>query len=204
MDRIHRNSRNFMAMMDDLRKGNQEFASVTESLDTSTAMGRFVMDIIQRIAQLESDQIGERTYVGMEQKAKTRAGNLGKPAPFGYRYGATGSLEPIEAEVALVRKIFAEYLKGAKRHDIAQNLAESGSKTRAGKPWTRWNVAAILANPTYAGATQWDDTINWDTHPAIVERPEFLAVQEKIMLDSPAKADSRRRLLTNNAPVPAN
>ncbi|MFO1532720.1 MAG: recombinase family protein [Thermoplasmatota archaeon] len=70
MDRIHRNSRNFMAMMDDLRREGREFASVSESLDTSTAMGRFVMDIIQRIAQLESDQIGERTYVGMEQKAK--------------------------------------------------------------------------------------------------------------------------------------
>src|ERR1051326_7807406 len=39
MDRIHRNSRNFMAMMDQLRKDQKEFASVTESLDTSTAMG---------------------------------------------------------------------------------------------------------------------------------------------------------------------
>jgi len=28
-------------------------------------MGRFVMDIIQRIAQLESEQIGERVYIGM-------------------------------------------------------------------------------------------------------------------------------------------
>jgi site-specific DNA recombinase len=67
MDRIHRNSRNFMEMMDNLGEWGKNFVSATESLDTSTAMGRFVMDIIQRIAQLESEQIGERVYMGMSQ-----------------------------------------------------------------------------------------------------------------------------------------
>ena len=55
MDRIHRNSKNFMEMMEDLKKNEKEFVSMTESLDTSTAMGRFVIDIIRRIAQLESE-----------------------------------------------------------------------------------------------------------------------------------------------------
>lgn len=200
MDRIHRNSRNFMAMMDELRRENKEFASVTESLDTSTAMGRFVMDIIQRIAQLESDQIGERTYVGMEQKAKTRAGNLGKPAPYGYRYGTGGALEPVPDEIAYIAIMFESYAKGAKRDDIAQKLTEMGSKTRAGKPWTRWNVGHILANVTYAGATEWDGQVNWDTHPALVSRELFLKVQERIASDSPSKAQSRLRLITNNSP----
>jgi len=204
MDRIHRNSRNFMAMMDQLRKESKEFASVTESLDTSTAMGRFVMDIIQRIAQLESDQIGERTYVGMEQKAKSRAGNLGKAAPFGYAYDEAGVLAIVETEVTTVRDIFSSYRNGARRNDIAQKLNDLGSKTRAGKPWTRWNVGHILANPTYAGATLWDEQLSWGTHPALVEQAEFLAVQEKILLDSPAKADSRRRLLTNNSQASPN
>ena len=70
MDRIHRNSKNFMMMMEQLRARGKEFVSMTESLDTSTAMGRFVMDIIQRIAQLESEQIGERVYVGMNKKPR--------------------------------------------------------------------------------------------------------------------------------------
>src|SRR5216110_2917747 len=122
MDRIHRNSRNFMEMMDDLGEWGKNFVSATESLDTSTAMGRFVMDIIQRIAQLESDQIGERTYVGMEQKAKTKAGNLGKPAPFGYRYGPTGAFEVIQDESALIKTMFSSYANGTKRDDIAHKL----------------------------------------------------------------------------------
>ena len=40
IDRIHRNARNFMAMMDDLRRSGKDFVSATESLDTSTATGR--------------------------------------------------------------------------------------------------------------------------------------------------------------------
>lgn len=198
MDRIHRNSRNFMAMMDELLRNGKGFASVTESLDTGTAMGRFVMDIIQRIAQLESDQIGERTFTGMQQKAKTRAGNLGKPAPYGYRYaGENRQLTPTEPESSLTREIFTMYGESATRNDIAQELTNRGLTTRAGKPWTRWNIATILANPTYAGATQWDDTIQWDTHPAIIPREEFLQIQERIAQDSPSKAASRKQLVTS-------
>ncbi len=195
MDRIHRNSRNFMGMMDELRKRGKEFASVSESLDTSTAMGRFVMDIIQRIAQLESDQIGERTYVGMEQKAKSRAGNLGKPAPFGYRYGPDGGFLVVAEEQAIVRNMFSLYIEGRTRNEIAQFLVNSGSKTRSGKPWTRWAVADILLNPTYAGATRWGEQLQLDTHPPIVSAETFDRAQEKIKTDSPrAKPVFLRRL----------
>lgn len=39
MDRVHHNSKNFMVMMETLREHDKEFVSMTESLDTSTAMG---------------------------------------------------------------------------------------------------------------------------------------------------------------------
>lgn len=83
---IHQNSKNFISMIEQLRDKNKEFVSMTETLDTSTAMGRFVMDIIQCIAQLESEQIGERVYDGMKQKAPQGEGLLGSPASFGYHY----------------------------------------------------------------------------------------------------------------------
>src|SRR3990170_777481 len=92
MDRIHRNSRNFMGMMDDLRTWGKDFVSATESLDTSTAMGRFVVDILQRIAQLESEVTAERVYVGMSQKAKTGTGFNGFTLPFGYDRTEAGEL----------------------------------------------------------------------------------------------------------------
>lgn len=115
MDRIHRNSANFMKMMEHLHKSNKHFISASESLDTSNAMGRFVVDILQRIAQLESEQIGERVTVGMDQKsqdlAKSYAG--GRPA-FGYEFKpgekkGHGKIITIPHELELVRRAFKIY-----------------------------------------------------------------------------------------------
>ena len=123
MDRIHRNSKNFMLMMEDLKIQGKEFVSMTESLDTSTAMGRFVMDIIQRIAQLESEQIGERVYIGMEQKAKTNGGILGFNIPYGYNY-ENSKLIINDNEASQVKKIFKLYLDGYSMKKISGMLNE--------------------------------------------------------------------------------
>ena len=189
MDRIHRNSRNFMAMMDGLTCENKGFASVTESLDTATAMGRFVMDIIQRIAQLESEQIGERVYIGMEQKAKTSGGSLGKPAPFGYRYDGDGRLQPVSEEAPFVVGAFERFAAGQSKKEIYDWLNQEGVPTRRRTQWTNWNVTHFLTNPTYAGALPWADQLQVAAHAAIVPPALFNQVQDRIRAGSP-----RRRL----------
>lgn len=186
MDRIHRNSRNFMAMMDDLRKHGKEFASVTESLDTSTAMGRFVMDIIQRIAQLESDQIGERTFTGMEEKARQGGGSLGKPAPFGYVYGPDGRLQPVPQEAPIVAELFQRFADGHTKQQLATWLNGQGLRGRGkggrgnGAPWTHKTVTNVLRNPTYAGALGWEGKLQPGQHPHVVDGALFDRVQERL------------------------
>ncbi|MEK6976368.1 MAG: recombinase family protein [Candidatus Thermoplasmatota archaeon] len=186
MDRIHRNSRNFMAMMDELRRSGKEFASVTESLDTSTAMGRFVMDIIQRIAQLESDQIGERTFVGMEQKAKQGGGSLGKPAPYGYRYEG-GRLQPVQEQAAVVVELFTGYAAGAGKQELADRLNRRGVPSPRGKRWGRQQMDLILANPTYVGALGWEGQLQVGTHDAVVDQVVYDQVQRRLAGASPAR-----------------
>lgn len=187
MDRIHRNSRNFMAMMDLITKEEKGFASVTESLDTSTAMGRFVMDIIQRIAQLESEQIGERVYVGMEQKAKTDGGSLGRPAPFGYAYGDDGRFVVVEEEKPWIQGVFGRFQRNQGKQAIANWLNEEGIKTRLGKHWTVWNVTAMLTNPVYGGALHWENQLQLGLHEAIISPAVFDEVQDMIRSTSPKK-----------------
>ncbi|MGB1698152.1 MAG: recombinase family protein [Thermoplasmatota archaeon] len=187
MDRIHRNSRNFMAMMDLLTKEDKGFASVTESLDTSTAMGRFVMDIIQRIAQLESEQIGERVYVGMEQKAKTDGGSLGRPAPFGYAYGPKGRFVVVEDEKPWIQGIFGRFQRGQGKQAIANWLNGEGPKTRQNKHWTVWNVTTILTNPVYGGALHWEDQLQMGAHEPIIPPAIFDQVQDQIRATSPKR-----------------
>ena len=176
MDRIHRNSRNFMEMMDDLREWGKDFVSATESLDTSTAMGRFVMDIIQRIAQLESEQIGERVYMGMAQKHKQGKGLLGFRRPYGYDY-VGGALVAIPKEARVVRRIFREFADGATLTGIAAKLNAEGVPSHRNRQWSKSGLRYMLRNPVYVGRIRWDQVERSDGHEAIVDEHTWEAVQ---------------------------
>jgi len=178
MDRIHRNSRNFMEMMDDLRKWAKDFVSATEALDTSTAMGRFVMDIIQRIAQLESEQIGERVYMGMAQKHKQAKGLLGFRRPYGYDY-IDGSLVVKPREATIVRRIFREYAEGRALHAIAADLNEDGIRSHRDRQWSKSGLRYMLRNPVYIGKIRWDHVTRDDSHEAIVDLHTWESVQAR-------------------------
>jgi DNA invertase Pin-like site-specific DNA recombinase len=186
MDRIHRNSRNFMDMMDKLRFWGKEFSSMQESLDTSTAMGRFVVDIIQRIAQLESEQIGERVYFGMKQKARSGTGILGSRIPFGYQL-IKDQFKIDKDESKIVKKIFNKYLENKSLSNIARELNSEGLTTRNSKPWTKWNVRYILHNPVYAGYLRWDGMLNKWTNEPIISETKFRDVQEIFKLKKNVK-----------------
>lgn len=184
MDRIHRNSRHFMEMMEELGKSGKDFVSATESLDTTTAMGRFVMDIIQRIAQLESEQIGERVYMGMSQKAKTGPGVLGFPAPLGYEVTG-GTLRIIEREAAVVRHIFERALAGDTLDAIAKGLNAEHRPTKRGRSWTAVKVYRILHNPVYAGHLRWDRFDRKAEFEPIVPVDLFNEVQRAVRARAP-------------------
>ncbi|MCX6650856.1 MAG: recombinase family protein [Methanomassiliicoccales archaeon] len=179
MDRIHRNSKNFMTMMENLEKWGKKFSSMNESLDTSNAVGRFVVDIIQRIAQLESEQIGERTYMGMRQKAESGQGLLGFRVPYGYHL-QNGELVQNEEEAPVVRSIYDQYLSGRTMDLIAWGLNKDDIGTKSDNHWTVWSISRILHNPVYAGHRRWDDLVVRSMHAPIISSFTFNQVQEKI------------------------
>ena len=152
---------------------------MTESLDTSTAMGRFVMDIIQRIAQLESEQIGERVYVGMEQKAKMGRGMLGFNIPYGYDY-VNGKLIINKEEAEIVKKIFQWYLDGKSIGWIAKTLQKQKISTKKGGVWAKKTVSSILKNPIYCGYLKWEKYLNKGDHEPIIDVDTFNKVQNLI------------------------
>ncbi len=176
MDRIHRNIKNFMFMMDELEKSNKQFVSAEESLDTSTAIGRFVVYIIQGIAQLESEQIGERVYDGMAQKAKSNGGYLGFNIPYGYNY-ENGKLVINPNECATVKLIYKLYLEGYSLASIVNKLTNLGIPTKRFRKWAKKTISAILKNPLYAGYFVWDSIVQNGTHEPIISKNHFIEVQ---------------------------
>lgn len=56
LDRIHRKQKNFIAMLADLSKARKQFVSITEPFDTSTTECRFIVNILQGLAQPEIEK----------------------------------------------------------------------------------------------------------------------------------------------------
>ncbi len=138
-DRIHRNVRNFYEMVDELRAHGKQFASVDESIDTTTATGWAFIGILAIWAQLESDQISERVRKAMPV-ARAKNYHLGRP-PVGFVWvKAIKSFEPtewalaIEADVATLGKAEAGRL----------HLYKEGK--RMGTPVSEASVGRILEN----------------------------------------------------------
>ena len=190
MDRIHRNSRNFMNMMEVLSKHGKMFVSQSEALDTTNALGRFVVDMIQRLAQLESEQIGERTYMGMREKAETLdkaeegKRTMGFTPPFGYRL-ENGGLEEEPDELPIVSRMFSEYLGGSTMDEISWSLGREGILTRRGNPWNKRNMST-------AGYMRWEDVLIRHHARTAVSIEEFNRTQE--LMASKVRDPSKRNV----------
>jgi DNA invertase Pin-like site-specific DNA recombinase len=76
-DRIARNVRHFLEVLDKLNHLNIQFISLRESVDTGGPLGRALLTIIGAIAELERSLIVERVKAGM-RRAKLEGRRIGR------------------------------------------------------------------------------------------------------------------------------
>jgi DNA invertase Pin-like site-specific DNA recombinase len=76
-DRIARNVRHFLEVLDELHHLNIQFISLRENIDTGGPLGRAMLTIIGAIAELERSLIVERVKAGM-RRAKLEGRRIGR------------------------------------------------------------------------------------------------------------------------------
>lgn len=177
LDRFSRDTADFMATLKRMREYGCEIASVNESFDTSTPMGRAMVGILAVFAQLESETIGERIRDNLAHAVRTRRIHLGARPPYGYdRIKGKLTINPEQAEI--VRWIFQRYLKGDGTKHIAAVLSARGIPSPSGRPFWRYStVRQMLVNPVYAGYIRWDDIIEKGEHEPIIDEQTWEEVQ---------------------------
>lgn len=75
LDRLGRSMRHLVILVEELRHRSVNFRSLTDSIDTSTPMGRFFFHIMGALAEMERELIVERTRAGLEAaRAQGRVG----------------------------------------------------------------------------------------------------------------------------------
>ena len=76
-DRVARNVRHFLEVLDELNHLNIEFVSLRENIDTGGPLGRAMVVIVGAIAELEKSLIVERVKAGM-RRAKLEGRRIGR------------------------------------------------------------------------------------------------------------------------------
>ncbi len=143
LDRLSRSLQDVLDLVARAEREKWELHSIGENLDTSTPHGRFVVHLFAALAQLEREQIGERTRNGMAELR--RQGKRGSRfAPFGFRF-KDGLLVPVEKEQRILRVMLAMRGNGEGPTAIARELnGKDVANPRTGRGWTPGNVGTIL------------------------------------------------------------
>jgi len=77
-DRFARSTRHLVLALEEFNALGVDFISLSESIDTSTPMGKMVYTVIAAVAELERSLIRERVIMGL-QRAKAQGKHLGRP-----------------------------------------------------------------------------------------------------------------------------
>lgn len=178
LDRLSRSQRDTLYLIEEIFLPNDvDFVSMQESFDTSSPFGKAMIGLLAVFAQLEREQIKERTKMGRIARAKSGLYHGGGYIPIGYNY-EDGKLvvNPYEAEQ--VRNIFKWYLEGGSLKSVTDRLVAEGCTNRYGS-YSSWSsVRNILENETYVGRLHYGDVLVEDAHEALVSKEDFDAVQE--------------------------
>lgn len=152
LDRLARKLRLLLEIEEKLKSQGISLSSIRETLDTSTAIGRTVFQMLGLVSEWERDTIIERTKAGRLQRYKEGCWGPGSP-PYGYDYNPkTKKLKLNTEEARVVRRIYDEYSKGKSMWGIANQLnADKIPPRRGGKGWRNSSVRSVLFNPVYKG-----------------------------------------------------
>ncbi len=144
LDRLTRSVRDLGTLVESYFADPQGPAllSVSEQVDTRTAAGRLVLNVLAAVSQWEREAIGERTSAAMKHLAD-QGEYIGGAAPFGFRL-ENGRLVAHEPEQSIIRDAQAFRAEGLSLRAVAARLASQGYCTRAGRSFAPVQVARMM------------------------------------------------------------
>lgn len=180
LDRLGRSLRNILDIVDLLDGLGIGIKSMTENFDTTTPVGRFAVQMMASVGELERETILERTSLGRARVAKQGIWVSGA-IPYGYLMNKEGILEPDReprngspfSEAELVQRVFRHIgHEGMTAMEVARRFTEEGIphwrkyqrrgqiqptyKTKPSGKWWPSNIVGLVKSEIYKGIRRWD------------------------------------------------
>ena len=148
LDRLTRSVKDLAMLLERLVKAKRadgakgvDLISCAESLDTSSATGRLVINIMGSVSQWEREVIAERTSAAL-QELRAQGRSTGIPR-FGYTVDKNGhTLEDAEEQQILAR-VTELRQEGDSWQAVARTLTGQGIRTRTGGAFSRQGIRQI-------------------------------------------------------------
>jgi DNA invertase Pin-like site-specific DNA recombinase len=149
LDRLTRSVKDLAELLELFQKRNVSLVSVAESLDTGSAAGRLVMNIMASVSQWERETIAERTATALRHKRVGRRAYNHDP----YGYVRNGDeLTPVPEEQEAIGRMKHWRANGWTLRQIAAELNTSATPTKSGgRQWHPETVRGIVENDLHAG-----------------------------------------------------
>lgn len=159
IDRFSRKLKDLIMTLENLKKENINFTSVTEQIDTTSAMGEAFFQIIGVFAQLERGMVKERVKLAFDKKIQM--GESLSRAPFGYTYENKKLIFHPE-NFLKVKEIFEMWERGVNYKEICEKFGISKSA-----------LYKIIKNPVYLGKIKYKDKLYDGRHKPLIEKGLF-------------------------------
>jgi len=141
LDRLTRSVRDLGELLETyFHTGQWALMSVSENIDTRSAAGRLVLNVLASVSQWEREVIGERTKAAMAHMKERREYTGGRP-PYGTRLRADGRhVEEDQAEQAVMAEAQLARARGMSLREVVAHLDRRGMRSRRG---TRFSLSAV-------------------------------------------------------------
>ena len=192
VDRLSRSLIDFSRIVDVLERNHVSFVSVTQQFNTSTSMGRLMLNVLLSFAQFEREIISERTRDKIAAARRKGKWVGGRPI-LGYDIVSTsqgGRVAVNEEEATQVRQIYELYLQ---HHSLIPTIRELDRRgwrakqwttrkghARGGRQYTKEALYRLLTNVAYIGKVRYHEEVYPAEHPAIVSEKLWHRVHDAL------------------------
>jgi site-specific DNA recombinase len=146
LDRLTRSVRDLGDLVERyFAPGRAALLSVGEQIDTRSAGGRLVLNVLASVSQWEREAIGERTSTAMQHKVSLGE-YTGGPVPYGSALAVDGMhLEDSAGEQAVLVEARRLRASGLSLRAVARELDAQGFKSRVGRTFGAEQIAGMVA-----------------------------------------------------------
>jgi len=198
ISRFARNTLDTLQYVRQLKEKNIAIFFEKENVNTLDSKGEFLITLLGSLAQEESSNISQITRMGIAYRFQEGKVIVNHNRFLGYTKDENGELVIVPEEAEVIRRIYREFMEGKSPYKIATNLQRDEIITGSGgSRWYDSTVNKILKNEKYMGEALLQKTFTVDfltkkrvknngqaaqyyvedSHPPIVSKEEFAAVQ---------------------------